>query len=125
MCRSSSSRRNGCRPALTGGGGSTIGGRSSFANTSWRPATGRFAASRRESFMEFSVRDGRPRKQRTGCIVVGVYEGRKLSPSAIELDTVSGHALTDVVKKRGDLDGRLGTTLLLHDVPKVAAERVL
>jgi leucyl aminopeptidase len=74
--------------------------------------------------MEFSVKAGRPGKQRTGCVVVGVYERRKLSPSAIELDTASRHALDDVVK-RGDLDGKLGTTLLLHKVPKVAAERVL
>jgi len=74
--------------------------------------------------MEFSVSGGSLEKQRTGCIVVGVYEGRKLSPAAIELDGASRHAIRDVVK-RGDLDCKLGTTLLLQNVPKVASERVL
>jgi leucyl aminopeptidase len=74
--------------------------------------------------MEFSVSSGSPDKQRTGCIVVGVYEGRKHSPSAVDLDTASGHAINDVLA-RGDFEGELGTTLLLHDVRNVASERVL
>jgi leucyl aminopeptidase len=63
-------------------------------------------------------------KHRTGCMVVGVYEGRQLSPSALDLDAASGHAVNDVVG-RGDLEGELGTTLLLHNIPQVACERVL
>jgi leucyl aminopeptidase len=74
--------------------------------------------------MDFGVKAGSTARQRSGCIVVGVYEGRKLSPSAMELDTASAGALNDVLR-RGDLDGKLGTTLLLHHAPKVAAERVL
>lgn len=74
--------------------------------------------------MEFVVKGGRLEKQRTGCIVVGVYEGGKLSPSALELDTASGHALNAALS-RGDLDGELGTTLLLTGIPKAAYERVL
>ncbi len=74
--------------------------------------------------MEFRIERGGLAKRRTGCIVVGVYEGRRLSPSALELDAASGHALDDVLK-RGDLEGKPGTTLLLHDIAKVAAERVL
>ena len=30
--------------------------------------------------MEFSVKSGSPEKQRSACIVVGVYEPRRLSP---------------------------------------------
>ncbi|MGE5096367.1 MAG: leucyl aminopeptidase [Betaproteobacteria bacterium] len=74
--------------------------------------------------MEFGVKGGSLGKQRTGCIVAGVYEGRKLSPSAMELDAASGHALDEVLR-RGDHEGELGTTLLLHNVPEVASERVL
>ncbi len=74
--------------------------------------------------MEFSVTAGNLGQQRTGCVVAGVYQARKLSPSALELDTASGHALDHVVS-RGDLEGEPGTTLLLHNVPKVACERVL
>jgi leucyl aminopeptidase len=42
----------------------------------------------------------------------------------MELDAASGHAVGDVVSS-GDLDGALGTTLLLHQLPKLACERVL
>jgi leucyl aminopeptidase len=74
--------------------------------------------------VEFSLAIDSLAKQRTGCIVVGVHEKCRLSPSAMELDTASGHAVVDVLK-RGDLEGELGATLLLHNVPNVACERVL
>jgi leucyl aminopeptidase len=74
--------------------------------------------------VEFSLTRGSLENQRTGCIVVGVYEGRKLSPSALELDTASGRALHEVLR-RGDLEGEPGTTLLLHNVPRLDSERVL
>jgi len=74
--------------------------------------------------MDFCARTGSLRERRTGCIVAGVYQGRKLSPSALDLDIASGHAIDGVIS-RGDLDGTLGTTLLLHDVANVAAERAL
>jgi leucyl aminopeptidase len=74
--------------------------------------------------MEFGVTADSATTQRTGCIVAGVYEGRKLSPLAMDLDTASGHAI-DKLLRRGDVEGELGTTLLLHDLPKVTAERVL
>jgi len=76
------------------------------------------------TFMEFHAKDGGIAARRTGCVVVGVHEGRRLSPSALELDAASGHALEEVVKS-GDLEGELGTTLLLHRVPGVGTERVL
>jgi leucyl aminopeptidase len=56
--------------------------------------------------------------------VVGVYEGGKLSPAAMKLDSVSGQALGEALS-RGDIDGELGTALLLAKVANVAAERVL
>jgi leucyl aminopeptidase len=74
--------------------------------------------------MEFSVSAVGLARQRAGCIVVGVYEGRKLSPPAKDLDAASRHALSDVLRQ-GDLEGKPGTTLLLHQVPKLASERVL
>ena len=77
-----------------------------------------------DRFMEFVVKDGSLDKQRTGCIVVGVYEGGNLSPSARQLDTASGHALDEALS-RGDLEGELGATLLLTRIPEAAADRVL
>ena len=74
--------------------------------------------------MEFSIKSGSPEKQRSGCVVVGVYEGRKLSASAQSIDAASGQYLSEVLR-RGDLEGSLGKTLLLHNVPKIPADRVL
>ena len=74
--------------------------------------------------MEFSVKSGTPEKQRSGCIVVGVYETRKLSAVAHQIDEVSGGAIGAIVR-RGDLDGKPGQTLLLHNIPNLPSERVL
>jgi leucyl aminopeptidase len=74
--------------------------------------------------MEFSIKSGSPEKQRAGCVVVGVYDGRKLSASAQSIDAASRQYLTEVLR-RGDLEGGLGKTLLLHNVPQVPADRVL
>ena len=74
--------------------------------------------------MEFSTKAGTAAKASAGCVVVGAFEGRKLSPPAKALDAASGNALSAILK-RGDLEGPAGRTLMLHDVAKLAAERVL
>ena len=74
--------------------------------------------------MEFSIKQASPEKQRSGCVVVGVFEGGKLSDAAQALDMISRHALRDVVA-RGDLPGKAATTLLLHNVPNTLCERIL
>ena len=74
--------------------------------------------------MEFVAKAGSLEEQPTGCIVVGVYEGGKLSRSAMELDRLTGHPVGEALS-RGDLEGELGTTLLLTRIPQAASERVL
>ncbi len=74
--------------------------------------------------MEFSVKSGNPEKQRSACIVVGVFEPRRLSGVAEQLDNVSEGYLSNLLR-RGDLEGKTGQVLLLHHVPNVLAERVL
>ena len=74
--------------------------------------------------MDFSVKSGGPEKQRSACIVVGVFEGRRLTASARQIDQASGGMLTAVLR-RGDHSGRLGQSLLLHHVANIPAERVM
>lgn len=75
--------------------------------------------------MEFSIKKGgSPEKQRTDCIVAGVHESRKLSAAAALLDKAAGGYLSGLLRK-GDMEGKAGTTLLLHNVPGIEAERVL
>ena len=74
--------------------------------------------------MEFSIKSGAPQIGASGCLVLGVYEPRKLSSAAASVDRAAGGYLARVMR-RGDMQGKPGTTLLLHSVPGVAAERVL
>jgi leucyl aminopeptidase len=74
--------------------------------------------------MEFSAQGGELARQRSGCIVVAVHEGDVLSTAAEAIDRAAGGALHHALG-RGDLERRPGATLLLHDLPGVAAERVL
>ncbi len=74
--------------------------------------------------MEFSIKNGNPEKQRNACVIVGVFEHRKLSEAAIEIDRVSDGYLASLLR-RGDMDGKLGSTLMVHNVPGSLCERVL
>lgn len=74
--------------------------------------------------MEFSVKSGSPEKQRSACIVVGVFEPRRLTSVAEQLDEISEGYISNLLR-RGDLEGKPGQMLLLHHVPNVLSERVL
>ncbi len=74
--------------------------------------------------MEFTTKTGDIANQKTPCLVLGVFEKHKFTGSTEAMDTASGGRLTELWKK-GDLDGEAGRTLMLYDLPGVAAERVL
>jgi leucyl aminopeptidase len=74
--------------------------------------------------MEFSIKSGKAEKQAIDCVVVGVYENGQLSDSAASIDRASGGFISSILK-RGDMDGKLGSTLLLHDVSGTESDRVL
>ena len=74
--------------------------------------------------MEFSIKSGSPEKQRSACVVVGVFESRKLTLPAELLDKAAGGHISDIVR-RGDMEGKSGTTLLLHSVPGTLCDRIL
>ena len=74
--------------------------------------------------MEFSVKSGSPEKQRSACIVVGVFEPRRLTSVAEQLDEISEGYISNLLR-RGDLEGKPGQMLLLHHVPNILSERVL
>jgi leucyl aminopeptidase len=77
-----------------------------------------------EFAVEFSIKNRTSDKQKTACAVVGVYEHRKLTPSAKLLDQASDGALTHLLK-RGDIDGKAGSTLLFHALTGLVCERIL
>src|SRR5436190_1252205 len=91
--------------------------------------TNAFAEQKRQapnprSAMEFTIKSGSPEKQRSACVVVGVFDNRKLSLSAELIDRASNGYISEIIR-RGDMEGKLGSTLLLHNVRGTLADRVL
>ena len=74
--------------------------------------------------MEFNIKSGSPEKQRSACVVAGVHESRKLTAAARALDDASDKYLSSLLRK-GDMDGKIGQSLLLHNVPGIPADRLL
>ena len=72
--------------------------------------------------VEFSIKTLSPEAARTGCVVVGVFQDKKLTAAARRLDQASKGALARALR---DLSGKIGSTLLLRGLAGVAAERVL
>ena len=74
--------------------------------------------------MEFSIKSGSPEKQRSACVVVGVFESRKPTLAADLLDRISDGYISDILR-RGDMEGKLGSTVILHNVPHTPCDRVM
>jgi len=74
--------------------------------------------------MQFQAETRGARRARSECAVVGVHDGGELPPSAADLDRALGGRLARVIG-HGDFAGRLGETLLLPDLGRGPAARVL
>jgi leucyl aminopeptidase len=57
-------------------------------------------------------------------MVVGVFEAQTLTGAALELDLATKGLITRVVKA-GDMSGKAGTTLFLHEITGIGASRIL
>lgn len=74
--------------------------------------------------MEFNIKQLSPDRCKDGTIIVGIYEGKKLTAAAELLNKASGGELVKLLAL-GDVDGRVGTTRMLYRLPGVSADRVL
>ncbi|MDB5986871.1 MAG: leucyl aminopeptidase, partial [Nevskia sp.] len=74
--------------------------------------------------MEYFVKSGNPEKQRVACIVVGIFDRRNPTEAAEAIDAVSAGAIASIMR-RGDMDGKLGSTLVVHHLSGVFCDRVL
>ena len=74
--------------------------------------------------MEFSLKHNSPENARSACQIITVSQPRKLSRSGQRVDKASKGFLTSIIK-RGDMEGKLGQTLLLPGVAGLPAQRVL
>ncbi len=74
--------------------------------------------------MEFSIKQCSPDKARSSCAVLGIFEGGKLTPAAQILDHSCGQLISKLIA-RGDMTGKVGSTLMLHTLTDITAERVM
>jgi leucyl aminopeptidase len=74
--------------------------------------------------MEFTTKTGALASQKTPCLILAVFEKQPRAGLTESMDTASGGRLSALWNK-GDLDGESGRTLMLYDLPGLAAERVL
>ncbi|KAF1689367.1 leucyl aminopeptidase [Pseudoxanthomonas taiwanensis] len=58
------------------------------------------------------------------CVIAGAFADKTLTPAGQAIDEASGGRLRALLE-RGDLSGRTGRSLMLHDLPGVTAPRVL
>jgi leucyl aminopeptidase len=74
--------------------------------------------------MNFTVKSEHPAGVKSGCVILGVFERRKLSEPASRFDKTTrgllGKLLTD-----GEMDGKCGDTRLVHYPGGAKCERVL
>jgi leucyl aminopeptidase len=79
-----------------------------------------------ENLMDFSIKTIDTKNTiatvKTGCLVIGVFENKKLSQTAQILDKKG--AISAAIKS-GDITGKAGSTLLMRQIDGVAAERLL
>ncbi|VAX08876.1 Cytosol aminopeptidase PepA [hydrothermal vent metagenome] len=74
--------------------------------------------------MNISIKLGLPEEQKSACVILGIFERRKLSPAAESMDTACTGQLNRILKS-GDMDGKAGQSLMLHHVNGSACERIL
>ncbi len=75
--------------------------------------------------MEFSIKAGALSQVKTDCVLVGIWDSKKIAAAAAaELDKAAKGAIS-AAANAGDISGKLGSTLLLHGVAGIAAKRVM
>ncbi len=74
--------------------------------------------------MEFSLKHATADKVRSACVVVGVYDGGKWTPSGEAIDKAAAGYLGNLLR-RGDIKTKAGSCTLLHSVPDVVAARIV
>ena len=74
--------------------------------------------------MQFSVTLDPVQQLETGTLVLGIGEDLALSPAGQQLDQAAGGALGRLLQD-GDIQGKAGQSLLLQQLPGIAARRIL
>jgi leucyl aminopeptidase len=74
--------------------------------------------------VEFEVKSGDPSNQRTACLILGVFEKRKLPAVTEGVDLACQGQIRQLLKS-GDMDGKPGQSLMLYSPQSIPCKRIL
>jgi leucyl aminopeptidase len=74
--------------------------------------------------VEFQLKTGDLSNQRTACLILGVFEKRKLPAPSDGVDKASSGQLRQILKS-GDMDGKAGQSLMLYNPQGLPCKRIL
>lgn len=74
--------------------------------------------------MKFAIQTGNFDSKDYDCLIMGIFENRDLTPAAKKFDKESEGYISHLFKK-GDIQGKIGQTLMLYHLPDLKTERVL
>ena len=74
--------------------------------------------------MQFILKTGQLENQKADCIIIPIYESQTKSSLFNLLNNHTKKYLVNFIKS-GEIAGKLGQTLLLHDVPHLANKKIL
>lgn len=74
--------------------------------------------------MELTTTTSAASRRTSACCIVGVFANGKLGVAANDINTAANGTISKLCKQ-GDITGRLGSSIMLTDVPGVRAKRVL
>jgi leucyl aminopeptidase len=74
--------------------------------------------------IEYTVKTGRPEKQRTGCIILPVFKDGVLSEIAEAFNNLTDNSLSSFIKT-GDFTADSGDVVCLYRIEQAACERVM
>ncbi len=74
--------------------------------------------------MDYSIETLPLDKLQTDCIIIGIYENKKVSPSAGAVNSLTQGVITHLIE-RGDITGKNSETLLINYIPNSSINRIL
>jgi leucyl aminopeptidase len=74
--------------------------------------------------MQYFVTTNTAATEKTDCLVIAIFEQGLMSPTASALNDCTHGRLQSLIE-RGDITGKVGQTLLLHDIEGVISPRIL
>lgn len=74
--------------------------------------------------MKLSIKAAQPQKQDKSCLIIGVYEGGELTPSAREIDSMTKGFIRNLLRQ-GAIQGKIGQFLPLFLPPASGIQQLL